>query len=166
MACPLLCTAAVSEPRRIIPGSFWMVTRRCLERRFFLRPDKDTTNAFLYVLAVAAERTGVQVVMVSVLSNHHHCVVYDPEGRVCQFMQYLHGFVARVVNYQRGRYDAFWSADAACLVELGNRADLVRLAVYAAGNPVKDNLVARVADWPGLNGLDALVTGTPLVATR
>jgi hypothetical protein len=31
-----------------------MITRRCSERRFFLRPDDDTNDAFIYCLGLAA----------------------------------------------------------------------------------------------------------------
>jgi len=33
-----------------------MFTRRCSERRFFLRPDAETTNAFWYCLGWAAQK--------------------------------------------------------------------------------------------------------------
>jgi hypothetical protein len=33
-------------PRHVVPGRDYMITRRCLERRFFLCPDEDTNNAF------------------------------------------------------------------------------------------------------------------------
>ena len=34
-------------PREVIPGRFYMVTRRCTQRLFLLRPDEETNNAFL-----------------------------------------------------------------------------------------------------------------------
>ena len=37
-------------PRQVVPGRDYMVTRRCSERRFFLRPDEDTNNPFIYCL--------------------------------------------------------------------------------------------------------------------
>ena len=41
-------------PCEVIPGRFYMVTRRCTQRQFLLRPDAETNNAFLYCLGVAA----------------------------------------------------------------------------------------------------------------
>jgi hypothetical protein len=38
--------------------------------------------------------------------------------------------------------------------------------VYTATNPVQDHLVDRVRNWPGVNGLTALLTGRSLCATR
>ena len=50
-----------------------MITRRCTQRQFLLRPDAITNQTFLYVLALAAERTGVEVILPSVQSNHELC---------------------------------------------------------------------------------------------
>jgi hypothetical protein len=38
----------MSLPRAIVPGRRYMITRRCSERRFFMRPDRETNNAFIY----------------------------------------------------------------------------------------------------------------------
>ncbi len=56
-----------------------MMTRRCSERRFFLRPDEDTNNAFIYCLALAARRAKVEVTFSVALSNHHHTGIHDPD---------------------------------------------------------------------------------------
>jgi hypothetical protein len=42
----------------------------------------------------------------------------------------------------------------------------MRKLVYVATNPVKDRLVERVHQWPGVNGLGALLGERPLRATR
>jgi hypothetical protein len=47
-------------PRQVVPGRDYMITRRCSERRFFLCPDDDTNNAFLYCLALAATDPSAQ----------------------------------------------------------------------------------------------------------
>ncbi len=38
-----------------------MVTRRCAQRQFLLRPDEVTNQTFLFCLAYAAQKTGVRV---------------------------------------------------------------------------------------------------------
>jgi hypothetical protein len=60
-------------PREIVPGRFYMVTRRCTQRQFLLRPDPETNNAFIYCLAVAAQRCEIDVLLPCALSNHHLC---------------------------------------------------------------------------------------------
>ena len=60
-------------PRQVVPGYDYLITRRCSERRFFLRPDDDTNNAYIYCLALAAMRANVQVSYSVAMSNHHLC---------------------------------------------------------------------------------------------
>jgi len=40
----------MSLPRQVLPGQFCLVTRRCVQRQFLLRPDAETNNAFTYCL--------------------------------------------------------------------------------------------------------------------
>ena len=65
----------MSLPRAIVPGRRYMITRRCSERRFFMRPDRETNNAFIYCLAFAARKASVSIVCVGTLSNHYHAVL-------------------------------------------------------------------------------------------
>ena len=48
-------------PRQVLPRQFYLVTRRCAQRQFLLRPDAATNNAFLYCLIVAAPVTQIQI---------------------------------------------------------------------------------------------------------
>jgi len=70
----------VSTPREVLPGRTYMITRRCTQRQFLMRPDRETNNAFIYCLAVAAERFGIRVLFTVAMSNHHHTGIYDPDG--------------------------------------------------------------------------------------
>src|SRR4051812_8661919 len=92
----------MSMPREIIPESFYLLTRRCALRQFFLRPDDDLNNAFLYCLAEASKRFRIDIVMATVLSNHHHITLYDHYGNVSAFMEHLHRMCAKCINVLRG----------------------------------------------------------------
>src|SRR5574340_1339961 len=92
---------AMTAPRQVLPGTIYLVTRRCSERRFFLKPSKLTNAIFLYVLAVAAERYRIAVHAFCVLSNHYHLLVTDPDARLPAFVQYLDALVARSPGEQR-----------------------------------------------------------------
>jgi hypothetical protein len=46
----------MSLPRQVLQGTFYLLTRRCTQRQFLLRPDEETNNAFVYCLAEAAQR--------------------------------------------------------------------------------------------------------------
>lgn len=156
----------MTAPREILPGRFYMVTRRCTQRQFLLRPDRETNNAFLYCLTEAAQRFDIEVLLPSMMSNHHHTVVYDRYGNLPDFTGHFHKLLAKCQNVHRGRSENFWASEQVSTVRLTERVDVLRELVYAATNPVKDQLVERVHHWPGVNGLTALLSGRPMHATR
>jgi REP element-mobilizing transposase RayT len=158
--------ASMSMPREVLPGRFHLITRRCTQRQFLLRPDPETNNAFIYCLGEAAARFEIDVVLPCAMSNHHHTVIFDRHGRVIEFVEHLHKMLAKSQNALRGRWENFWSSEPVCIVHLVDRADVVDKIVYAATNPVKDRLVERVHHWPGVNGLSALLGQRPLHARR
>jgi hypothetical protein len=143
-----------------------MITRRCSERRFLLRPDHETNNAFIYCLAVAAQRFGIQVIFTYAAANHHHTGIFDAEGRFPDFMAYFHKYVAKCQNALRGRFENFWSSEHASVVRLVEPDDILEKMIYALTNPVKDPLVEHVWEWPGVNSYGATADGTILTATR
>ena len=133
----------MSVPRRIVPGRVYMVTRRCTQRQFLLRPDRETTNAFIYCLALAAQRTEMDVLAFLAHSNHHHTIVVDTRGRMPQFLELFHKLVAKHQNALRGRWENFWSSEQTSVVRLVDPGDVVDKMVYALTNPVKDKLVEK-----------------------
>jgi len=153
-------------PREVVPGRFYMVTRRCTQRQFLLRPDKETNNTFIYCLAEAAQRFGIDILLPIAMANHHHTLIYDRHGTVPAFTEHFHKMLAKSQNALRGRWENFWSSEQVCVVRLVDTADVMRKLVYAATNPVKDRLVERTHHWPGVNGLSALLGQRPLHATR
>lgn len=124
---------------------------------FLLRPELAVNQIFLYVLAEAAARFQIELILPSVQANHHHTIFYDRHGRVVEFMEHLHKFVARSVNALRGRWENLWASEPPCLLRLVDLEDVLDKLVYAATNPVKDGLVERVHHWPGVNGLSDLL---------
>lgn len=153
-------------PREVIPGRFYMVTRRCTQRQLLLRPDKETNNAFLYCLAEAAQRFDIEVILPCAMSNHHHTVVFDRHGRLPAFNEHFHKLFARCQNALRGRWENLWASEQISVIRLVNIADVLSKLVYAAANPVEARLVERVYQWPGVNGLSALLNQDSMHATR
>lgn len=143
-----------------------MVTRACTQRQFLLRPDPATNNAFIYCLAVAAQRCEIDVLNFVQMSNHLHDGIYDRHGRAPAFNELFHKLLAKCMNALRGRWENFFSSEQVCVVRLESREDVIDKLVYIATNPVKDGLVERVEQWPGANGYHALLSGEPLRATR
>jgi REP element-mobilizing transposase RayT len=153
-------------PRQVLPRQFYLITRRCCQRQFLLRPDPATNNAFLYCLIAAALRCETDVLLPCAMSNHYHAVIYDRAGRYPEFIEHFHKLLARSQNALRGRWENLWSAEQSCVVKLVDREAVIDKLVYTAANPVQDHLVDLVHHWPGVNGLGALLAGRPLRATR
>ena len=140
----------MTAPRQILPGVTYLVTRRCFQRQFLLRPSPLVNQVFLFLLAAAAHRFGVQVHAFCVLSNHFHLVVTDPQARLPAFEQYLDSLVARALNASLGRSESFWSPASYSAVALLTPQDVVEKTAYVLANPVAAGLVRHGRDWPGL----------------
>lgn len=141
-----------------------MFTRRCSERRFFLRPDSTTNNAFWYCLGWAAQTHGIVLHAAVAMSNHVHVMATDPRGVYPNFLRDFHGLLARVVNAARGRWEHFWDANQASAVLLADEAAQADKLAYVLANPV--GLVKLAADWPGATALHSILTNAPVVAAR
>ncbi len=158
--------AVVTLPRPVLPGSAYMVTRSCTQRQFLLRPDPATNNAFIYCLAVAAQRHAIEVIDFVNMSNHLHDAVFDRHGTAPAFYEDFHKLLAKCMNSLRGRWENFFSSEQVCVVRLETREDVLDKVAYIATNPIKGGLVNYVSEWPGASGYAALRSGEPLRATR
>lgn len=156
----------MTAARQVLPGSTYLVTRRCAQRQLLLRPSDETNALFLYVLAVAARRFNVRVHAFCVLSNHYHLVVTDPDARLPAFGQYLDSLVARATNAALGRWEAFWAPSSYSAVALAAPEDIVSKTAYVLANPVAAGLVRRGREWPGLWSGPEPIGAAPLVAVR
>jgi hypothetical protein len=143
-----------------------MITRRCTQRQFLLRPDRETNNAFIYCLATAAKRHGIEVLFTIAMSNHHHTGIHDVAGNYPEFLEYFHKLLAKCQNARYGRHENFWSSEQTSVVLLSDKRDVLARLIYALTNPVKDHLVERAQDWPGVTSLPCAVAEQALTATR
>jgi putative transposase len=142
--------SAMTAPRQILPGTTYLVTRRCSERRFLLRPSETGNRMFLYILAVAAKRFRIRLHAYCVLSNHVHLVLTDPHANLPAFSQYLDSLVARAINASLGRWESFWAPNSYSAVALQTPEDVVAKIAYVLANPVAAGLVKHGREWPGL----------------
>ena len=157
---------AMSFPRMVIPGCTYLVTRRCTQRQFLLRPDRATNQAFNYCLAYAARCTGVEVVGFIASSNHYHAVLIEVDGRIPAFLECFHKLLAKHQNVLRKRTENFWSSEQTSLVELVGSADVFAKLIYTLTNAVKDQLVERTHHWPGATSEAAIRRGKPIHTRR
>ena len=156
----------VSQPRQVLPRSVYLVTRRCAQRQFLLRPSEKTSQVFGYLLAVAALRYGIDIHAFCVMSNHYHLVVTDRDARLPAFQQFLDALVARAMNACLGRWESFWAPDTYSAVKLSTAADILDKISYVLANPVAAGLVATGGIWPGLWSSAELIGGEPLEFAR
>ena len=103
----------MSLPRRVLPNRTYLVTRRCVGRRFLLRPDDALNNAFVYCLAIAAKKHGVLVHALGAMSNHYHLVLTDPEGVLPDCMAWFNRQLAMCVKRLRGWDEVVWEPNVA-----------------------------------------------------
>lgn len=150
----------------VLAGSTYLVTRRCSERRYFLRPSKATNGVFRYCLAYAAQKTGIKLHSYCVMSNHFHLVLTDPDARLPRFMQWLNAMLARALNAHLGRWEAFWAPGSYSAVRLESRDAVLRKIVYTLANPVSSGLVRSAHDWPGLWSSPRAIGASPVQVPR
>src|SRR5215467_2975956 len=98
----------MSIAREVLPGRTYMITRRCTQRQFLMRPDRETTNAFVYCLAVAAQRYRVRVLFTLAMSNHHHPGTEAPEGNSPASLEFFNKLCAKCQTALRGGGKNFW----------------------------------------------------------
>lgn len=137
-------------PRRVLPHRTYLVTRRCIGRRFLLRPDGALNNLFVYCLGLAAEKYGVQIHALSVMSNHYHLVLTDVEGVLPDFMARLNRQLAKCVKQLRGWDEVVWEPNVTySAVELSGPTEVLDKVAYLLLNPVSAGLVRSPERWPG-----------------
>lgn len=140
----------MSLPRRLEPGRTHAVTRRCARRAFLLRPDEQVNQIILYSLGVALSRHSVELHAFLAEANHTHANTTDDEAVLSEFFRDFHSLVARALNARLGRGENLWAPGSFDNVEIHDQATLEEQLLYLWTNPVKDGLVARPEEWPGV----------------
>ncbi|MDH5675240.1 MAG: hypothetical protein OEZ06_24180 [Myxococcales bacterium] len=133
-----------------------MVTRTCDLRRFYLRPDPVVNQIVRYCLFRAAAKYGVLLHAVCFESNHFHLVLTDTTGRLDLFMAWLDRCIAMCLLAYFGeqypdRYtETIWCDQSYNDLLLTNHAAVRDKLCYTVLNCVKDRLVDKYKQWPGV----------------
>ncbi|XXX72881.1 transposase [Sorangium sp. So ce134] len=139
----------MSQPRQIIPGTTYLITRRILRRHHLLRPDAAITQLLIYALAVSSRRYGIEVHALCAMSTHLHLVVTDVNGLLPRFLQFFHRIAALGTKVLRTWEGPVWDHEPTSAVRLLTRAALVEKIAYVLANPVAAGLVRHANEWPG-----------------
>jgi REP element-mobilizing transposase RayT len=155
----------MTMPRQVLPDSTSMVTRRCAQRQLLLRPSALVNQIVLYCVAVAAEKYGVLLHALCVMSSHYHLILTDPRGLLPEFELWVNEFVAKAVNASLGRRESLWAPGSYHAGHLETPTDVLGAMTYTITNPVKAGLVTRSDLWPGLCTLPSDI-GRPIRVKR
>lgn len=135
--------------RQVVAGRTYLISRRCTQRQLLLRPDAQVEQIYLYCLGEAVARYGITLHAFIAMSNHQHLIVRDNRANFPEFLAHFHKMIAKAMNSLHGRWENFWATEQPNAVYLVEPEDRFGKIVYLLANPVADQLVERVSDWPG-----------------
>lgn len=150
---------------RCVPGAGTLVavTCRAMQGRFLFRPSPELNDLVLGVLGRAQRLHAVGICGVTVLSNHLHLLlVVDDAKQLADFMEYLGSNLAREVNRLTGWSGPVFQGRYSMIVVTEEEAAQIERLKYLLAQGCKENLVARLRDWPGIHPIGALVDGVAL----
>ena len=151
----------MGRPLRILdPSAVYLATVRCLQGRLFLCPSNETYQVLGGVLARAVRLNGVELFAFSFASNHLHLIVRAPRGNLPQFMGYLLSNISRKVGALVNWRGTFWERRYSAQPILDDDALLQKVG-YVLSHGVKEGLVRRCDEWPGLSALPLMRDGKP-----
>ena len=150
-------------PRYLPPGWSVEVTTRTTCGFYLLPANPQFARIMVGVLGRAQEKYPVQIHAAVAASNHYHLILTPADTeQLADFMEFVNGNLAREAGRLTGWHGSFW-ADRYHLIPISPEPEaLVERLRYVLSNTVKENLVARVADWEGLHCAEALIDGKPM----
>ena len=154
--------------RRFIPegGSLVEVTCRTIQGRMLMRPSPLLNDIILGILGRAQRRYPLEIVGYVFASNHYHLLLrVDQAERLSEFMGYFGGNLAREIARLTGWKDKVWSRRYESILITDEETAQVERLAYILSNTVKENLVARVEEWPGVHCARPLLTGEGVEGT-
>jgi REP element-mobilizing transposase RayT len=145
------------------PGALVEVTCRALHSRFLLRPGPVLNPVILGALARAKSLYPVRICAFAFLSNHFHLILeVDDARQLARFMGHFNSKLAREIGRLTGwREKVFGRRYQAILISNEEAAQIERLR-YILSHGVKEGLVERLQDWPGIHCVQALTEGKAL----
>lgn len=139
----------MTQPRYIVPGETVLITVRTILRFYLLRPDPEIVEAIKYCLGHYADKHGMTLNAVCVMSTHVHLVAFDRDGNRSLFLRDVNRGIANVVKALRGwRGQVFRPKPN--IVRLLTEQAIVDKIAYVLANPVAAGAVKRFVEWPGL----------------
>ncbi len=104
---------------------------------------------YWYTTAVIAQRLGVQLHMMQLLSSHLHEVLTDVLGVLPRFFELRNRILANALKVLLGWPEEVFSKTPANWVELSTPEAVIKEMAYTAANCVEAGLVRTPRRWPG-----------------
>ena len=153
------------DPRYIEPGSLVEVTTVCCQNRFLLRPSPELNKIFVGVLGKAQEIYDMDIVGVSAMSSHYHMLLIpDNQEHLSDFMGYVNCNLSKEIRRLHD-WKGVWEPRFHQIQVDEDEAVQVQRLRYLVAQGVKEGLVERPEQWPGINCAQALCEGQPLIGT-
>jgi len=163
----------MSKAHRYLPGTFYEVTRRCVERGHKLTPNyasgrkyaSSVEQLYKYATARYAKRYGIEVIAVCVMSNHVHEILFDRSGKISQFLQARNKMLADTVKVRYGLPSNVFDKPDGTYNQLEGATAIASKIAYVIANPVEAGLVSSPDEWPGMiSAVEDLFGATSVVA--
>lgn len=141
----------MSNPAQVFENDVCFVSRKLALGLFFLKPTVATRRLVAFLALYWAQRYGIELLALNLLSNHFHLVARDPEGRMPDFLCMLDHWVARIMNHRLARTGLhFFAPGPPRPVRLLDEDAIFRKLTYTVANAVHHRICDHSYDWPGL----------------
>ncbi len=153
------------RPLRHVPREkcLFEVTVRTVQARFLLRPSVALNEIILGVLGRAQRLHAVEICSLVFTSNHFHLLAKVNDAKqLADFMCYLNSNLAREVCRLADWADKVWARRYRA-IEVSDEPEAQRERMkYILAHGVKEFLVEKAREWPGVHSVGALLDGKPL----
>jgi REP element-mobilizing transposase RayT len=144
-------------------GATFEVTCRTLQARLLLRPSAELNQIVPGILGRAQRLYGVQLFAYVFVSNHFHLLLRVGNTRqLSRFMGYLNANLAKEVSRLTGWSGKVWERRYQAILVSDEEGALIGRFRYIVSHGVKEDLVPRLQEWPGIHCVHSLLGGEPL----
>jgi REP element-mobilizing transposase RayT len=141
------------------PQTIFFITSRTIQSRFLMAPSDKTNELIGGIVARAVRQCHVELFAYVFTSNHFHMMVRAPSAiAMSTFMQRLQSNIAVKVGRFVGWRGRFFARRYSAEPIVDDGAQMERL-VYILSHGVKEGLVTRCQDRPGLSCAQVLLEG-------
>lgn len=145
----------MTSVRIVVAGGTVAVTRRTMFRKLFWTPSSPLVHqGYLYALADAQQKYGVEVHHGALMPTHAHLSLTPREANLPLVLRHLHRETARFcqAHMLAHGYDApdnVWDKRSTNVMRLLGSGAQLEWLLYSHLNPVAAGLVERVEQYPG-----------------